>query len=306
MQVLYAYYLNSDGSIAKSEKELFFSINKSYDLYHYLFLLLLDINEYAQKRLELGKQKRMPTPEDLNPNTKFIDNRILKQVAENEGFCNYIRANKMSWINNPELIKKLYTTIVESSEYKAYMEKSEDSYEADKEILLDIIEYYIAPNELLDQILEEQSIFWNDDLEFVASMVIKTITRMRDASPYAKIFMSEFKNQEDRDFIKDLFRKTILQKEENEKLIEEHISNWDVDRIAFSDMVLMQLAVTELLDFPTIPTKVTLNEYIEIAKFYSTNKSSNFINGVLDRIVEKLRKENKINKEGRGLIGEAI
>jgi N utilization substance protein B len=184
------------------------------------------------------------------------------------------------------------------------MESEQDSYEWDKKVLVKVYSEDILNYEPIYQLLEEESIYWNDDVDFVISMIIKTLKSFKAHDGEDARLMPMFKNEEDRDFVKNLYRKAILKSDDNLKLISEYTKNWDVDRIAFMDILLMQTALAEIIEFPSIPVKVTLNEYIEISKFYSTNKSSTFINGILDKIVNKLRSENKIQKLGRGLIGE--
>ncbi len=304
MQLLYAFFNSADNSINKYEKDLIFSINKTYDLYHYLLLLVVDIADYARSRIEIARQKRIPTYEDINPNSRFIDNRVINQIRINESLLHYLNSIKLSWVNYPEMIRKLYEEISRDDYFKEYMNKEECSYEEDKKLVIwifsDIIQYF----ELLDQNLEDQSIFWNDEMEFVISNIIKTIKKFKESDGEHSSLLSLYKNEDDKEFVKKLFRKVALNHKEYRSLIEDYTKNWDVDRIAFLDILIMQMAVAEAIEFPSIPTKVTYNEYIEIAKFYSTDKSSVFINGILDKIFQHLKDTNKIVKQGRGLIGE--
>lgn len=304
LQICYAYLKSDNQSINQSEKELFFSIQKSYDLYHYLILLLLDVAQFAQSRIDLAMQKRMPTFDDLNPNRKFVDNKIIKQLEKNQALSHYLINNKLSWVNYPELIKGLFQEIKDSEIYNAYLTSENSSYNEDKKFISDLYSRVIINYEPLYQNLEEQSIYWNDDVEFVISMILKTLKSFKPNSDENVELMPLFKNDEDKEFTKRLFRKLVLNYKEYEKLISGFIQNWDVERVAFIDNVVMCLAIAELIEFQDIPTKVTLDEYIEIAKFYSTQKSNIFINGILDKIVEHLKKEGKIVKTGRGLIGE--
>lgn len=306
LQICYAYLKSSEQSINQAEKDLFFSIQKSYDLYHYLILLIIDVVDYAESRIELARQKRMPTHEDLNPNTKFIDNRLVKLLRENEDLKKYLNENKLSWVNYPELIKNLYNEIRESEIYKDYMESETTGFNIDKKFITDFYAKIIINFEPLYQNLEEQSIFWNDDVDFVIGMIIKSFRSFKVSSDENVKLMPLFKNDEDRDFVKRLFRKVVLNHKEYEDLISKFIKNWDVERVAFMDIVVMSLAVAEMIEFSEIPVKVSLDEYIEIAKFYSTQKSNIFINGILDKIVESLKKEGRIKKIGRGLIGEDL
>jgi len=304
LQICYAYLKSQGQSLNQAEKELFFSIQKSYDLYHYLLLLIIDIVKYGRSRIDLATQKHVPTFEDLNPNTKFVDNQLVHQLEENLQLNKYLNANKLSWVNYPELIKNLYLEIKESDIYQKYMNAEQRSYKDDKKLIIDLFSKIIIIHEPLHQNLEEQSIYWNDDTEIVTGMIIKTLKGFKASSDETEQLMPLFKNEEDKDFAKQLFRKTILKHSEYQQLIADYIKNWDIERVAFTDIVVMVLAISELVEFKEIPVKVTLDEYIEIAKFYSTQKSNKFINGVLDKVVADLKTEGKIKKIGRGLIGE--
>ncbi len=305
LQIIYAYFQADDPSINQFEKELFYSINKAYDLYHYLFLLLIDVNNYAEARMEIARQKRIPSQEDLNPNQRFIRNKVVQQLRENETLESYLNYHKLSWADYPELIKKIYNLFIETDEYKSYMLSDDHSYQADKKLLISLLSDVILNCEDIEHILEEQSIFWTDDFEFMVSMVVKTISNFKIGDTQEKELMPLFKNEEDKEYVKKLYRKTVLNKVEYKGIIEKHTENWDVDRIAFLDTLIMMLAIAEILEFPSIPIKVTFDEYIEIAKHYSTEKSNTFINGILDKVVHTMRKEDRINKQGRGLIEES-
>lgn len=304
LQVLYAYYSSEEKSLNKTEKELFFCIHKAYDLYHYLFALVIEIADYAEGRIEIKKNKHQPTYEDLHPNTKFITNQVIEQLRQNKQLNTYIGQKKLSWKENPELIKELYLLMTESEAYKGYMNDPVRSYLDDRKFIERLFNKVILVSEDLYVVLEEMSIYWNDDVDFVISMITKTLKRFNEHSGADQGLMPMFKDQEDKDFTKDLLRLTIINQDELRELIKVHSKNWDVERIAFMDILIMQLAITEFLYFPTIPTKVSLNEYIELSKFYSTDKSRNFINGILDKTLKDLKTTEKINKAGRGLIGE--
>ncbi len=304
LQLLYAYYKSEDASLNKVEKELFHSINKTYELYHYLLLLILEITDYAAGRIEIARQKNYPSDEDIHPNTKFIDNKIIHQIRINSDLNNYLINNKISWVKYPELIKKIYLNIRNSEEYEKYMNDPDRSYENDKRILYSIYTTSIATTEDLYHNLEEQSIYWNDEAEFVISIIIKTIKGFKEKDKENVRLFSLFKNDDDIEFVKRLFRKAILHKEEYIELIQRFTQHWEIERIAFMDILILLLAITEVVEFESIPTKVTFNEFLEIAKYYSTNKSSIFINGVLDKIIGYLKENNKFKKQGRGLVGE--
>ncbi|MEE4197928.1 MAG: transcription antitermination factor NusB [Bacteroidales bacterium] len=304
LQICYAYLKSQGKTLGQAEKELFFSIQKSYDLYHYLLLLVVDLVKYARSRIDLAAQKLVPTYEDLNPNTKFVDNKLVKQLEQNQSLRKYLNDSKLSWSKYPELIKNLFLEIKDSEIYQNYMNVEERSYKEDKKFIIDLYAKIIILHEPLHQNLEEQSIYWNDDLEFVVGMIIRTLKNFKASTGESEQLMQLFKNEEDRDFAKRLFRKTIINHQEYQQLIADYIKNWDIERVAFTDIVVMQLAVAELIEFNEIPVKVTLDEYIEIAKFYSTQKSNVFINGVLDKMVADLKEDGRIKKTGRGLIGE--
>jgi N utilization substance protein B len=303
LQLLYANFQSAESSLVKSEKELFFSIQKTYDLYHYLLLLILDIADYAGSRIELARQKRIPTRDDLNPNTKFVDNHIIQQIRANKQLNQYLNHTRLSWVNTPELIKKMHNRIRMAPFFKEYMEDPERSYEKDKNLIIDIFNREIINSENLYQTLEEQSIYWNDEVEFVLSMIAKTLKLFKEKDGENAVLMPLFKNEEDEEFVKILFRKAILNQQKSSEIIDKNTTNWEVERIALMDILVMQLAITEIIEFPEIPIKVTLNEYIEIAKYYCTSKSSNFVNGILDNIVKEIREEGLLNKSGRGLVG---
>ncbi len=302
--MLYAYYTAEHKDLRISEKELHFSINKSYELYNYLLLLIRDIIIYARSRMEIAANKRIPTFEDLNPNLRFVNNRLVAQFVENNQLNQYLGRNHISWVNYPELIKELYGLILDSPEYAEFMSLTDGGYAEDKKFISKIYSDIILPNESFSQVLEEQSIYWNDDLEYVISMVLKTVKKFDESDGPDKELLELYKNKEDKDFVIELFRKTVIKRKDCLELIDSTASNWDLERIAFMDILIMQLAITELLEFPSIPTKVTLNEYLDISKFYSTEKSNNFINGVLDKIMAHLKENDSIRKTGRGLIGE--
>ncbi|NOY96495.1 MAG: transcription antitermination factor NusB [Chlorobi bacterium] len=304
LQILYAYYSSPEKSINSSEKELFFCIHKAYDLYHYLFDLILEVVKYDERHIEIRRNKHRPTDQDLHPNTRFIDNRLINLLKQNKQLNLYISQKKLSWVNHPELIKELYNRLVESDIYKEYIALEESTFATDQRFIDKVYNKIFLYCEELYQVLEEQSIYWNDDIEYTISMISKSLKKFREDSDGQQPLMPLFKDEEDRDFAKGLFRKAIINHDEIRGLIDVHSRNWDLDRIAFVDIIIMQLAITEFLYFPTIPTKVTLNEYIEITKYYSTEKSRSFINGILDKTLKDLKKSDMVKKSGRGLIGE--
>ncbi len=302
LQMLFAYYQSNSKSVVDLEKELNFSYKRFYDLYYYLFLLLIDINDYARIKQEKAKKKYIQTDADLNPNTKFVNNKLISQLRENIYIKDYLQKNKMSWVNNKNLIKKLYTQLTETEKFNTYINSNENSYREDKHIVLFCLNEIIYNNEELFQVLEEQSIFWCDNVEYVIEMVSKSLKKFSIGNDSISKLMPKFKNDIDFDFSTQLLRKSIINKKEYKEIIQKNSVNWDYERLAFIDIIIIQIALSEILNFPEIPIKVTFNEYIELSKIYSTSKSGTFINGILDKIVVNLKKEGKINKIGRGLV----
>jgi N utilization substance protein B len=304
MQALYAYFKHDSSlSLNNCEKELLFSIQKTYDLYHYLLLLVIDVADFAQTRIDIARSKKIPSFEDLNPNSKFVTNKVIEQIRTNTDLENYLAHKKLSWVNYPELIKGLYNEIISTEEYKKYMNDSSGSYAADKSFVCFVFKNVMSRYEPLYADLEEQSIYWNDEVEFILGIIIKTIKKF-NAEEESRRLLPLFKNKEDEDFSQILLRKVILNHTAYSELIKKYSMNWDLERIAFLDILLMQMAIAEVIEFSSIPVKVTLNEYLELSKYYSTDKSSVFINGILDKVFEELKNTKQINKLGRGLIGE--
>ena len=279
-----------------AEKELFFSLSKAYDLYNYLLLLMVEVTKQANKRLNAAKNKLVPTKEELFPNTKFVENRFIAQLEVNKQLLEFSNNQKKTWENEADFVKTLCDKILESDIYKEYMASETSSYEEDRELWRKLYKNINFNNIELDQVLEDQSLYWNDDKEIVDTFVLKTIKRFDEKNGAKQELLPEFKDEEDQDFARRLFRRTILNADYYRHLISENTKNWDLDRVAFMDVVIMQIALAEILSFPNIPVSVSLNEYVEIAKLYSTPKSGGFINGTLDGIVNSLKKENKLTK----------
>ena len=296
VQIVYAYYQNGGKNLDTAEKELFFSLSKAYDLYNYLLLLMVEVTKQANKRLNAAKNKLVPTKEELFPNTKFVENRFIAQLEVNKQLLEFSNNQKKTWENEADFVKTLCDKILESDIYKEYMASETSSYEEDRELWRKLYKNIVFNNIELDQVLEDQSLYWNDDKEIVDTFVLKTIKRFDEKNGAKQELLPEFKDEEDQDFARRLFRRTILNADYYRHLISENTKNWDLDRVAFMDVVIMQIALAEILSFPNIPVSVSLNEYVEIAKLYSTPKSGGFINGTLDGIVNSLKKENKLTK----------
>lgn len=297
VQILYAYYKNGGRSVEAAEKELFYSLSKAYDLYNYLLLLMVEVTRFAERRIDNRRHKLRPTYEDLNPNTRFVDNAFMAQLAQNKQLAEYAANQKRSWDDVGDFVKELFERIEQTKAYQEYMAKETLSYEDDRELWRKMYRTVIAQNEELDELLEEQSLYWNDDKAIVDTFVLKTIKRFEPENGAEQELMPEYKDEEDKEFARKLFRNAIANAEAYRKMMESNAKNWDMERFAFMDILIMQVALAEICSFPTIPTTVSLNEYVEVAKMYSTPKSGGFINGMLDNIVNQLKKENKLNKE---------
>ena len=296
VQIVYAFYQNGGKNLDTAEKELFFSLSKAYDMYNYLLLLMVEITKQAERKQSAAKSKLLPTAEELYPNTKFVDNRFIAQLEMNKQLLEFSETQKKTWENESEFVKSLCEKIMDTDIYKEYMASETSSYEEDRELWRKLYKRVIFNNDELDQVLEDQSLYWNDDKEIVDTFVLKTIKRFEEQNGANQELLPEFKDEEDQDFARRLFRRTILNADYYRHLISENTRNWDLDRVAFMDVIIMQIALAEILSFPNIPVSVSLNEYLEIAKLYSTPKSGSFINGTLDGIVNQLKKENKLTK----------
>ncbi len=300
LKALFAHIKSESDNMIASEKTLMSSVDKAYDLYFQLLILPVEIAEYARQRQELARQKKLPTFEDLNPNTKFVDNSVIRLIADSDSVNDTVAVHKLGWKQYPDLIRTLYTQLVESDYYTAYMQRESRSMDEDRQLLE---EFYkeLQNCEPLDDALQEISLLWSDDLAYIILMVLRTLSNLRPSHTELKI-VPKFKSEEDPQFVKTLFEKALVNFDTYQSYIEKFTANWDVERIVFMDNLIIGTAMAELLSFPSIPVKVTLDEFIEISKYYSTPGSSTFINGVLDKIVAALTEEGRIKKAGRGLI----
>ena len=283
VQLTYAYYQNGNKNIDTAEKELFFSLSKAYDLYNYLLLLIVAITKEARRRLEIaqGKAKREGTAE---PSQKFAFNRFALQLENNKQLLEFAETQKRSWADTPEFIGKLFELIEQSQIYKDYIESEDDDYATDRELWRRVYRTLIQENDDLDALLEEQSLYWNDDKDVVDTFVLKTIKRFDEKNGDKQELLSEYDSDEEKDYARKLFRATILNADEYQRLMSESSRNWDFSRLAY------------MLTFPSIPISVTINEYVELAKFYSTPRSGGYINGMLDTIAHHLVKTGRLLK----------
>ena len=299
VQLVYAYYQNEGKTIEMAEKELNFSMDKAYELYHYLLSLLVEMKNVAARKEEarVSRNKRLGTKvEGAFPETMLSQNKFLAQLEVNEQLCEYREKQKKEWIEEDALIKKLYTTCTESDIFQLYLTKEDFSYEADREIIRKLYKTFICNNEDFDSLLEDHSLYWNDDKDIVDSFVLKTIKRFNEKSGADQPLLPQYAVEEDREFANTLFRATLENATEIRDMIQSNCKNWEFSRLAFMDVIIMQIALAEILTFPSIPLNVSFNEYLDIAKVYSTPRSASYINGLLDHIVKGLKKENKILK----------
>ncbi|MBK7171678.1 MAG: transcription antitermination protein NusB [Bacteroidales bacterium] len=308
MQAVYAFLQDGPEDINVGEKHLLNSLDKLYELFIYQLSFLAELSEFAAKRLEDNKLKYLPTAEDLDPNTRFIENSFIQQLTNNREYKKRYNSYKINWIDEEEIVRKCYNQLKELPEYIAYMAAETSSYQLDKQIVEDIFLKLIAESELLQSFYEEKNLYWSDDFDISLTMVLKTIKGYKVEWDEFKALPTLLKDQddpggsEDLTFVKQLYRKSILHDEEFTGVISQYADNWDVDRIALMDTILIKLALTEFIDFPFIPVKVTMNEYIEISKGFSTPKSKVFINGILDKLIVDFKQNGRIKKTGRGLL----
>lgn len=303
LQALYAYFQSKEDNYRKTENELMQAVERIYDLYIYLLLTFSEVKNISENRNEEKKKKIRPTEEDLHPNLKYINNKIVCMLEESKELRTISEERKVNWVGDEtqEMFRKIYLHMKDSETFFEYMNNGQEGFEEDKAFALELFRTEIANSEILYNYFEEKSIHWIDDIDLACSMTLKTIKTIEDGERVSILPLYK-KDDDEQEFIRELLRKTISMNKENEELIDELTKNWELDRIAKMDIILMKMAITELQIFNNIPTKVTLNEYIEISKFYSTPKSNGFINGILDKAIDKLQKEKKIVKIGRGLI----
>lgn len=296
VQLMYAYYQNSGKSIDTAEKELLFSLSKAYDLYNYMLLLMVSVSRYAYKQVEEKEEINKVGHIDEVVSHRFADNQFTAQLEANKQLQEFVDTKKKSWNNDIDYIKKLYSDIIQSDYYQEYMVMDNVTYADDREVWRKIYKNIIMKDERIDDILEEQSLYWNDDREIIDTFVLKTIKKFDPANGANQELVPEYKDMEDQEFAIRLFRRTIMNDEYYRSLIGKSVKNWEFNRLAYMDVVIMQIAIAELLSFPQIPISVTINEYVEIAKWYSTPKSSGYVNGIIDSIAKMLKKENKLTK----------
>lgn len=310
LQALYAFYQSGSDDLAQGEKFLLKSTDKLYELYIHQFSFLLKLVGFAANRMEEAKKKFFPTEEDLHPNTRFIENKFLAQISENKDFNRWSRALKINWADDGNIFHRAYQEIRTLPAWIKYMAAPTNTYRQQKDFVIALVLEYISGFESLRQYYEDKSIFWADeDFDTSLMMVIKTAKEYKESYGEERLLPMLYKAEpdddeplEDKQFMIKLFRNTLLKDKEYEKQIEQQVENWELERIAIMDMIIMKMALAELVSFPSIPVKVTINEYIEISKTYSSVKSKYFVNGILDKLVIKMKEDGTIRKTGRGLI----
>lgn len=308
MQAIYAFEQEGPESISAGERQLEASLDKLYELFIYQLSLILELSDFAKRRIEENRMKQLPTPEDLNPNLRFVQNAFVQQLENNRELKRRIASYKINWVDEEEMIRKFYNLMRENEAYIAYMNKPEVSYADEKQLVEMVMLRLFSESDHLRSYFDERNIFWAEDFDIAVMMVDKTIKGFKASADEFSSLPTLLKDEnnsdgsEDMEFVKRLYRKTLLNNKSLSQVISERASNWDLERIALMDTILLKMAITELVEFPSIPVKVTLNEYIELSKEYSSPKSKVFINGVLDKLILDYKDQGMIKKSGRGLM----
>jgi N utilization substance protein B len=299
-KALYAHLKSGSDNLRASEKNLVESIDKAYDLYYQMMSFIVEVANYAEGRIEIAKQKKLPTYEDLNPNRRFVDNAIINLIANSDSVNDYIAEHKLSWTKQQDAIKDVYNRLVETEFYKNYMSAQVVTFTDDRKFVEEFYQWLEQDEAMLD-VVNEMSLLWTDDYGFALFMVVRTVQNLKRSHTEVKV-LPKFKSEEDLEFAKRLFVKALVDYEDNQEVVDQYSKNWDVERVVFMDCLIISLAIVELTQFESIPVKVTLDEWIDIAKYYSSPTSSNFVNGVLDKIVAEFMENGRIQKSGRGLL----
>lgn len=294
VQLLYAFYQAGGKNIDQAEKELLFSLSKAYDLYNYLLLLIVDVTHYAADEIERREQTNRIAHIDEPIDHRFADNKFALQLSVNKQLREFCENQKKTWRDHQDYLRHLLADIRQSDIYRDYMAASETGYEADRELWRQLYRSIIQEDERLDDLLENESLYWNDDKDTVDSFVLKTIKRFEQSKGAKQELLPEYKDNEDREYAVSLYRHAVLNDETYRQLIAQTVHNWEMDRMAFMDIIIMQVALAEILTFPQIPSTVTINEFVEIAKYYSTPRSAGYVNGVLDAVVHNLKADGRL------------
>ncbi|UEG54649.1 transcription antitermination factor NusB [Mucilaginibacter daejeonensis] len=303
LQALYAYHQSDQKEVQAHEKLMLQNIDRVYEMYIWMLSLIDEVIQFSANDAQERANKHIRTAEDLNPNLKILENRFITSLHVNKEYIAALKKYKISWDFEPELAKSLFIILKNSDEYKAYLEKTDDTLQTDKDIIKFIFKKVILKSTLAEQVFEDKFISWPVDKDVLQALIAKTFKNFSYDEPQQNKLAEVTGNwTEDREFIVDLFKRSIRHNDEYQELIGQKTQNWEPERIAMMDTLLMKMAITEFIDFPSVPVKVTINEYLEIAKEFSTPKSNSFINGILDKILADLKEENRIRKTGRGLI----
>jgi N utilization substance protein B len=297
LQIVFAFYQHGYDDVKIAEKALLLSLRRSYDLYYYFLLLIVEITHLQERRLDARKNKYRPTDEELRPNMRLVDNRFAAQMESNEMLQQYVKEHGVSWVNETDFVKRVLDMILASDVYADYLNNPIHSYKTDLKFWHDVFLKVICQNQELEDRLEDISIYWNDDVEIIEAFVLKTIMRFKESNGSKQQLLPMYKEKEDHEFVIGLFREALLKGDPYREYINRHMKNWESERVANMDLIIMQVALAEIMAFPQIPINVTLNEYIDAAKYYSTPKSGTFINGILDSIIKELKKENRLLKD---------
>jgi N utilization substance protein B len=301
MQSVYAMITSNADDLIREEKFLKLSIQKLLDLYVLQLQLIVEVQKLAAQKIEISKKKHLATKEELNPSTKFIQNEAILNLVNSTSFVTFKNDNNIdNWKLDDEYVKIIWNKLEKSDLYNTYVNSAESSFKEDRTFVQDFFKEFIAPEEKLAEYYEDQNISWLDDIPFVNTWIVRTLSKLKQNKPF--VLDRLYKDEDDQKFVLELFRKVILHHTAYEEDISKKTPNWEADRIADIDMILIKMAITEFLKFPSIPVRVTINEYIEISKDYSTNKSGYFINGVLDKLSREFTSDKRLNKIGRGLL----
>ncbi len=307
LQAIYAYLGSGEEQIESGVKHLLESIDKMHELFVWQLSFLVETKRFAENRIEENKRKNFPTKEDLNPNMRYVENRVLNVLENNKDLCKEEERLKINWADHQDIIRNYYNMMRNTQEYQEYMSDENNSFDHDKKFIVKMITEYFSELELLQDFYEEKSIFFVDDYHLVTSMLVKFFSDLKASFNETSLLPTIYKTEndpvnEDKEFVKKLFKEVIKHDDEYGKLVGSNTSNWEKERVCVMDMIILKMALTEFNCFPYIPVKVTMNEYIEISKYFSTPKSKVFVNGILDRILKKLNEENLIVKKGIGLL----
>ena len=297
VQMTYAYYQNGNNKLDAAEKELFFSLSKAYDLYLYMLELMVEITRMAERALITATQRAQRLGESEMPDARFVNNQFIAQLRVNHQLTDFIESQKKTWADEEDFVRRMYKLVIESDIYKEWMKKTTPpTYDEDRELWRKLYKELLVDNDDLDQLLEEKSVYWNDDRFIVDTFVLKSIKRFEKKNGANQQLLPEYRDEDDKEFARRLFRASLLGADNYRMMITQSLHNWELERVALMDLVILQTALAEMMTFPQIPLVVTINEYVDIAKFYSTPRSGGYINGTLDTIARRLIEEGKLKK----------